>query len=355
MRSKLVIGVCGATVPPTAGLTPSRPKRESLVISLLCVLCVFAVSLLWGDTVVLKDGSQISGEVIDQKDGCYKIITKDGKNTVERIVDKKDVKAIFPDETDDNAETPADILREAQATLDKIKALTDKDTVKEIESIDNLIKLLQLLRLTCGQKDTSETTASKSPLDPTSPITPTIFGEPITVKRVVFVLDTSSSMGEAYLHLYSGFAKISKAQMELIQLIKTLPEDFYFNIILFNGGTQKWQKQMMAATEDNKRIAIESLSKLKVGGPTDLRIGLGDAIDLKPDIIYIISDMRAYLPITVNTDVGPRVFDLPTTTIPVNWVYLRATSSTVTIPEQLKSAARATGGKVIVPEENPGK
>lgn len=305
-------------------------------------------TLLWSDTVVLKNGSKISGEVIVQKEH-YKIITKSGPV----IVSKKEVKAIYPETPDETAKKPEDILKEIQTVLEKIKESKDKNIDKKTEAIDEIVKLLHLLKDTYkkkgranqGKPNLEETIGVKrpSPVNPTQsvPVTPIppFFGDPIPVKQVVFVIDISASMG-AYISLQSKYNRLGLAKKELRQLIKLVPEDFFFNIVTFRMKAQSWKNELVAATEANKKSALKFIRRLKSGSATAIRSGLNAALSYNPDVIYIITD-------GIDSFSGGLPPPLPPNIrIPINVVYVGHAKMRRVI-SGLKSWAGKTGGKLI--------
>jgi HEAT repeat protein len=94
-------------------------------------------------------------------------------------------------------------------------------------------------------------------------------------RKMVFVLDISSSMGdkvivppgadEKVLERYPSRVKIEIAKRELIDILATLDGNVYFNIITFAGRVKPWQDGMVPGTQRN--AAIKFVEKLEpVGG-----------------------------------------------------------------------------------------
>ncbi len=106
-------------------------------------------------------------------------------------------------------------------------------------------------------------------------------GIPICAKRVVFVLDTSLSMRGA---------KIEVAKTELIRAIQGLPQEVRFSIVSFDGAVRIWQRELVAATEQMKHIAVNVVLEQSLGANTASYDALEAAFQLDPEAIYFLSD-----------------------------------------------------------------
>ncbi len=77
--------------------------------------------------------------------------------------------------------------------------------------------------------------------------TPYYYGLPIYAEKMVFVIDTSSSM--------AGLRLVA-AKRELSEAIHNLRENTQFAIVVFNGEVGVWQRKLVPANQGNKKAAI---------------------------------------------------------------------------------------------------
>jgi HEAT repeat protein len=90
-------------------------------------------------------------------------------------------------------------------------------------------------------------------------------------KRLIFVIDVSSSMGDKIpipdsatqeqIDAFGSRVKMDVAKAELINLLGSLQDDVEFNIITFAGGSKPWQEGLVGA--GGRTGAIKFVSKLK--------------------------------------------------------------------------------------------
>jgi len=104
---------------------------------------------------------------------------------------------------------------------------------------------------------------------------------PIYADRVVFVLDTSSSMQGA---------PLDAAKRELVSAIYALPEETFFAVVFFNTGVGPWQRQLVQATEPNKRAAAAFVNGLLADGLTATSDALQAAFTFDAEAIFFLSD-----------------------------------------------------------------
>jgi hypothetical protein len=107
------------------------------------------------------------------------------------------------------------------------------------------------------------------------------YGIPICAKRVVFVLDTSLSMRGG---------KIEAAKTELIRAIQALPKEVHFSLISFDSSVRVWRRELVAATEQMKNIAVNVVYEQNLGPNTASYDALEAAFELEPEAIYFLSD-----------------------------------------------------------------
>ncbi len=139
------------------------------------------------------------------------------------------------------------------------------------------------------------------------------FGIPITGTRVVFILDISGSMaaplpggtiarGRDGKTSRGGETRMDRAKSELRGAVKGLPVDSKFNVIFFSGGTKKWRKNLVQATQKNKKALFSYIAKIHPNGGTALYDGMKEGLHVKElrkrgdrysssvDEIFLLSD-----------------------------------------------------------------
>ncbi|HVX62535.1 MAG TPA: hypothetical protein VHC19_18095 [Pirellulales bacterium] len=107
------------------------------------------------------------------------------------------------------------------------------------------------------------------------------YGMPIYAQRLVFVIDASLSMrGD----------RIEAAKNELINAINELPEGVYFDVIAFHVSVAPWQKKLVIASPENKKLAIMFVRSLDLGRATVSYDALEAALDFDTESIYFLTD-----------------------------------------------------------------
>lgn len=116
------------------------------------------------------------------------------------------------------------------------------------------------------------------------------FGKPGSASSFVFVLDRSGSMNHR--HIYSGnLTRFQRLKMELIRFIDRLKPHQKFYVIFFDERPLRMPaNHLVEATEANKQAFFKWLATVKAGGSTDPRGAIKQAMSLKPDQIYFLSD-----------------------------------------------------------------
>lgn len=102
----------------------------------------------------------------------------------------------------------------------------------------------------------------------------------------VFVFDRSGSMSEL------NERPIRAAKAELIRAIEQLENLHRFNIIFYNEQPNIWRtgRRMIEATDGNKENAKNFVENIVPTGGTDHFEPLIEAIRLKPDVIFFLTD-----------------------------------------------------------------
>ncbi len=114
------------------------------------------------------------------------------------------------------------------------------------------------------------------------------FGTYIYAKRMIFVLDISSSMGAPA----SMGTRLDLAKKELIEAIQPLPEDTYFTILVFDAGVGVWKRSLVRATEKNRELATIWVKRIAMGRGTNSYEALirAFAADGNAEAIFFLSD-----------------------------------------------------------------
>ena len=146
------------------------------------------------------------------------------------------------------------------------------------------------------------------------------FGIRTRSKNIIYVLDISGSMNwsldapayepgstQAFPPTAAkGKRRYDYSKTELIQSIRSLPDDGTFNIVYYNGEVFVWKKKMQTATAANKATATKWAESIEPGGNTNIfdsiekafgMIGRGsrdDTYKLAADTVFFLSDGRAY-------------------------------------------------------------
>ncbi len=127
----------------------------------------------------------------------------------------------------------------------------------------------------------------KSPLSGPHTALPDFFGAKVVSRKVIFVMDLSSSMTVTD----SGGQRLARMKKELCATIGKLDKDAQFNVLGYNSRLFPWKSRLSPATEDNKASAIEFVKKMKAEAYTNTDDALKTAFtDKKMDSIFLLSD-----------------------------------------------------------------
>ena len=116
------------------------------------------------------------------------------------------------------------------------------------------------------------------------------YGIPIYAKRLLFLVDCSGSMAEAY----NGRIRMQQAKAELIEAIELLEPSTEFSILAYNERIDFFQHDLVQATEENKYKATSFVRKLKPIKNTDIHGALRAALvfDSQVEAVFLLSDGR---------------------------------------------------------------
>ena len=128
---------------------------------------------------------------------------------------------------------------------------------------------------------------------------------------VVIMIDVSDSMftrtGDAKypstLRKHGKEQSFQTVRDEAIKLIESLGPNVNFGIVRWSGGAYSWKPELVPATDENKKGAIEHIqnevdykkARANKGRPGGTRhdYALEEAFSLKPEVIYMLTDGNA--------------------------------------------------------------
>ena len=127
---------------------------------------------------------------------------------------------------------------------------------------------------------------------------------------VVIMIDVSDSMftrtGDAEggkLVKHGKDQHFQAVREEAIRLVQSLGPNIQFGIVRWAGSARSWKAELIPATEENKRAAIDHIqnevdmktARAKKGQPGGTRhdLALETAFTLKPEVIYMLTDGNA--------------------------------------------------------------
>lgn len=118
------------------------------------------------------------------------------------------------------------------------------------------------------------------------PTTIQVFGSgPLTGRSFVFLLDRSKSMGGG------GLGVIQAARQELSQAIGQLESNHQFQILGYHEQTVPLrERQMLAATPENKAAVAPFLGDLAAFGATRHENAIITALSFRPDVVVLLTD-----------------------------------------------------------------
>ena len=107
------------------------------------------------------------------------------------------------------------------------------------------------------------------------------YGLPLYGERVVFILDSSGSMGGG---------RIEAAKRELITAVRGLKDNQKFGIIVFNSRVVNWKKELVDAGTANKLDAVKFISNITAGDRTATYDALVASFYFDAEAIYLLTD-----------------------------------------------------------------
>lgn len=113
------------------------------------------------------------------------------------------------------------------------------------------------------------------------------FGRGLPGTRFVYLLDASASMQE------HGAIRVAKAELQAS--LAPMAESQQFQIIFYNEQlfpmtSRSERNSLFAATETNRNLATQHIRAIQPSGATDHKTALLEALRLKPDVLFFLTD-----------------------------------------------------------------
>lgn len=117
---------------------------------------------------------------------------------------------------------------------------------------------------------------------------PEFCGTPIYAKRVVFVINRSSSMATQL----NGVSRLNEARYQLKKVIGSLDHYIHFNVVEFNANTRSFKPELVPADEARKAESRAFLNELTAKGPPAKGPALMAGLSCDPNLeaVYFITD-----------------------------------------------------------------
>jgi hypothetical protein len=127
-----------------------------------------------------------------------------------------------------------------------------------------------------------------------------LLSAPATVRRVVYLVDRSASMG------LSG--KLERALKELQDALKELPPDGSFQVLFYNQGTQPLlpptASGLLPSTPGTIDQAVSCLDDVYATGTTNHLSAFQAALYLRPEVLFLVTDADDLAPDHVRSITG---------------------------------------------------
>ncbi|MAI73720.1 MAG: hypothetical protein CMM01_22870 [Rhodopirellula sp.] len=126
------------------------------------------------------------------------------------------------------------------------------------------------------------------------------YGIDIHAQRMMFIIDHSGSM-EDY---WAGMSRLARAKLELIKVIRELPEETEFAIMFYATSVRVWRKTLVHANEKNKLEAIAFVRRLGYGDRTNTYGALRQSLTFDQDLetVFLLTDGRPTIGETVDPE-----------------------------------------------------
>ena len=113
----------------------------------------------------------------------------------------------------------------------------------------------------------------------------------------MFIIDHSGSMEDQW----GGMSRLTRAKLELIKVIRELPEDTEFALMFYETGVRLWRNELVLASESNKLEAIAFIRRLGYGDRTNTYGALRESLAFDNDLesVFMLTDGRPTIGATV--------------------------------------------------------
>lgn len=114
------------------------------------------------------------------------------------------------------------------------------------------------------------------------------YGIDIHAQRMMFIIDNSGSMRD----YWGGATRLERAKAELIHAIEDLPADAKFSIVSFHTTVNPWRNELLEASEENKREAIQFVRRLGYGVKTNTYGALRQSLEFDDELeaVFLLTD-----------------------------------------------------------------
>ncbi len=114
------------------------------------------------------------------------------------------------------------------------------------------------------------------------------YGIDLDAGRLLFIIDRSGSMREPAYHE----TRLQSAKRELIGALEKLTPETEFAIMLFDTEVQSWRNELLPATEENRRKAIQFVKQITWGNRTNTHGVLSEALqfDDQLEAVFMLTD-----------------------------------------------------------------
>ncbi len=126
---------------------------------------------------------------------------------------------------------------------------------------------------------------------------PKFYGHQIYAKRIIFVIDCSSTMSKS---LGRGRIKLDEAKRQLAGAIMDLPTDAEFNVVYFNSTVDTFSSKMIVVTPETRQWAVEKVASLQWMRGTAIFDALDVAFRMDDNVeaFYLVSDGQPTVGVT---------------------------------------------------------
>ena len=124
------------------------------------------------------------------------------------------------------------------------------------------------------------------------------YGINIHAKRIMFIIDHSGSMEEP---APGGVNRLTRAKLELIKVIRELPEETEFALMFYETNVRFWRKELVLANQENKLEAIAFVRRLGFGDRTNTYGALRGSLTFDDDLetVFMLTDGKPTIGATV--------------------------------------------------------